>query len=68
MKSTLKFFSGNFIPETLDYSNANVLGRLRPAMKKNDRIIDWQTMSTSEIVNRIYAADGSPGARAQIQG
>ena len=38
-----KFQTAGFRPEPLDYSNADVRGRLRPPMKQVARRIDWKT-------------------------
>lgn len=35
LSSTENFFSGQFKPESLDYSNPKIKGRLRPAFKKS---------------------------------
>ncbi|MEY4768368.1 MAG: hypothetical protein RL637_1007 [Pseudomonadota bacterium] len=65
----LTFFqSPNFRPEPLDYSRADVKGRLRPSMKQTERTIDWQKHTTDEILARIRAADGSPGLLDEING
>jgi methionyl-tRNA formyltransferase len=36
-------------------------------MKKINRRIDWVNDNTQQIINKIYAGDGSPGANAIIQ-
>lgn len=57
-----------FRPETLDYRQPDVKGRLRPAMKQTDRHIDWQRDTTDTIVRKIRAADGSPGVLDEFYG
>ena len=65
----LTFFnSPSFKPEPLDYSNADVKGKLQPFMTQKDRVIDWQKDTTKEILRRIHAADGSPGVLDEIDG
>ena len=56
-----RFQDASFKPEPLDYSNPSVRGRLRPTMKQEDRRIDWSRDSTTTILDKINAADGSPG-------
>lgn len=41
--------------------------RTRPSMRRADRAFEW-SMSASEIVKRIRAADSSPGVRTEIEG
>ena len=55
----------SFTPEALDYANSDVIGRLRPAMRASDRQFSWSD-PTDEILRRIRAADGSPGAPTTI--
>jgi putative two-component system protein, hydrogenase maturation factor HypX/HoxX len=67
INSTYKFFSGSFVPEPLNYSDPAVKGRLEPAMKKKDRLIEWENDTTSVILRKILASDGAPGATAMIE-
>jgi putative two-component system hydrogenase maturation factor HypX/HoxX len=53
--------SVDFRPRPLDYSNANVRGVLRDTMRQPDRQIDWKRDSTAEVIQKIRAADTSPG-------
>ena len=55
----------SFSPEPLDYTKPDVFGRLRPAMRAADREFSWSE-PTDEILRRIRAADGSPGARTTL--
>ena len=55
----------SFTPEPLDYAKPDVIGRLRPAMRASDREFSWSD-PTDEILRRIRAADGSPGAATTI--
>jgi putative two-component system protein, hydrogenase maturation factor HypX/HoxX len=57
----------SFTPQPLDYTKPDVIGRLRPAMRAADRQFSWSD-SADEILRRIRAADGSPGARATLCG
>lgn len=45
-----------------------VAGTWRPLMRQSDRIIDWQRHTTEQVLNRIHAADGTPGVADQIAG
>lgn len=58
----------HFKPEPLDYGRPDIKGRLQPMMKQADRKIDWKKHSTTEILRRIRAADGSPGVLDEIFG
>ncbi len=59
---TLEHFQdANFKPEPLDYGKPDVHGKLMPNMTQADRRIDWQVDSTATILDKIHAADGSPG-------
>lgn len=56
-----------FVPRPLDYGRPGVRGRLRPTMRQVDRAFSWAD-PTSHVLRRIRAADGSPGARAELAG
>lgn len=56
-----KFQNPNFKPEPLDYHKPDVHGKLMPNMVQADRRINWQIDSTATILDKINAADGSPG-------
>jgi putative two-component system hydrogenase maturation factor HypX/HoxX len=55
----------DFVPQPLDPAGAP--GRLRPTMSQEDRAFSWSD-STSHILRRIRAADGSPGVRTELAG
>lgn len=55
-------------PVAAESLGAIARGRLRPAMKQDDRAIDWEAHSTLEVLRRIHAADGSPGVRDLLLG
>ena len=57
-----------FRPEPLDPARPDVRGRLRPAMRQDDRAIDWQRDDTASVLRRIRAADGVPGVRDELRG
>lgn len=49
-----RFSAGDYVPQRL-------AGSAHPLMPQVERRIDWQTMSTAEILARLQAADGQPG-------
>lgn len=63
-----RFQDTHFKPETLDYSKPDVRGELRLPMKQENRRIDWRVDSTATILDKIAAADGSPGVTDTIIG
>lgn len=58
----------NFQPQPLDEYNPAIKGGMRPYMKQDRRAIDWKRQTSAEIVQRIRAADGSPGVLDAIHG
>jgi putative two-component system hydrogenase maturation factor HypX/HoxX len=62
------FQTAGFVPQPLNYADANVRGQLRPSMKQVDRAIDWQQDTTASIVAKIRAADSSPGLLDKLFG
>jgi putative two-component system hydrogenase maturation factor HypX/HoxX len=67
LEAVAKFESHEFQPEPLAYK-AGVRGRLRPAMRQNDRAIDWGRDPTETIVRKIGAADSTPGVGDKLFG
>ena len=63
-----RFQDASFKPEPLDYSKSDVRGQLLPNMQQVDRRINWQVDSTATILDKICAADGSPGVLDVILG
>ncbi len=53
--------SGNFLPQ-------RVPGKAHPLMSQALRKIDWQSLSTAEILARLNAADGFPGVADSLFG
>ncbi len=60
--------TGKFTPETLDYSNPKVRGRLQPSLRQSDRAIGWQHDDSATVLRKIRSADGFPGLRDQLFG
>ena len=63
-----RFQSGNFKPQSLDYSRPEVRGRLHAPIKQADRAIDWQRDDTRTVLKKIHAADGFPGVLDTLYG
>ncbi|KLL11637.1 hydrogenase maturation protein [Protofrankia coriariae] len=58
-----------FVPTPLDSIPAHRLrGRLRPSTRADDRRIDWDTDTTSDVLRKVAASDGSPGAPCLLFG
>ena len=55
-------------PRPLDAAHPGVRGRLRPLMRQADRAIDWQADDTANVLRKIRASDGTPGAEDEILG
>ncbi|MCX4026454.1 hydrogenase maturation protein [Endozoicomonas sp. SM1973] len=55
-------------PEPLDYTKHDVKGNWQPLMKQNQRSIDWQQDSTTEILAKLRAAESFPGVKDLING
>ncbi|VUD61996.1 4-chlorobenzoyl coenzyme A dehalogenase-2 [Thalassocella blandensis] len=55
-------------PRKLDYNSSMVRGRERPLMKQDNRVIHWESMSTTQVLKRLRAADSRPGVRCLING
>ena len=62
-----RFADPGFVPEPLDYTRADVVGRLRPAARQCDRDFSWSE-PTEHVLRRIRAADGAPGVYTQLCG
>ncbi len=68
LEATEKFERGGFTPEPLDTSRADVRGQWRPAMRQEDRAIDWQRDDTAAVLRKIRCADGFPGVLDEVLG
>jgi putative two-component system protein, hydrogenase maturation factor HypX/HoxX len=63
-----RFEQGDFKPEPLDYSRADVKGAWRPAVRQVDRRIDWRSDTTDTVLRKIHSADSSPGVLDTLYG
>src|SRR5919197_4020770 len=63
-----RFEQGDFKPEPLDYSRADVKGTWRPAVRQVDRRIDWRSDTTDTVLRKIHSADSSPGVLDTLYG
>ncbi|MDD5330906.1 MAG: hydrogenase maturation protein [Sulfuricella sp.] len=68
LESVAKFGQGGFVPEPLDYGRPDVRGQWRPAMRQEDRAIDWQHDDTATVMRKIRCADGFPGVLDEVLG
>jgi putative two-component system hydrogenase maturation factor HypX/HoxX len=57
-----------YSPTPLDPRDPTVTGRALPAMRQEERAIDWSSDSTATVMRRIRAAEGSPGVLDTVQG
>lgn len=58
----------HFTPRPLDYSAPHVYGTLQDLMRQPERKIDWQNDSTQTVMQKLRAADTSPGVLDEING
>src|SRR5262245_52199320 len=65
LEAVEKVESGEFPPER---AARDVRGCLRPAMRQQDRTIDWSRDETETIVRKISAADSVPGVLDSVFG
>ena len=63
-----KIQDSNFQPTPISDNDPNIHGKLQPAMKQTEREIDWLLDSTETILDKINAADSSPGVKDVILG
>lgn len=57
--------AGTWTPRVLNEQDPDILGREQPLMRMPQRELSWE-MSSAEIIQRIHAADGVPGAPAHL--
>ncbi|MFD9336823.1 hydrogenase maturation protein [Streptomyces sp. NPDC060028] len=57
-----RFASGSHVPAP------QTAGRARPAMRQQDRRIDWATDGTERVLRMLRAADSRPGVRDELLG
>ncbi|MGH2762058.1 MAG: hydrogenase maturation protein [Thermoleophilaceae bacterium] len=57
-----------FVPRPLDYDDPSVTGRSRPAMKQEERAIDWSSDGTAAVLRKLRAAEGHPGVLDMVEG
>lgn len=57
--------AGTWTPRVLNEQDPDILGREQPLMRMPERQITWG-MSSADIIRRIHAADGVPGAPAHL--
>ncbi len=57
-----RFASGTYTPQP------QTTGHPRPAMRQEQRRIDWRTDSTARVLGALRAADSQPGVRDELLG
>lgn len=67
IRDVVEKFASDFVPTPLDYTQPNVIGRLKPNMKQADRTFSWHDC-TQFIKRTLDAADGQPGVLASLAG
>ncbi len=68
LEAVEKFAAGGFVPEPLDDARPDVRGQWRPAMRQEDRAIDWRNNDTATVLCKIRSADGFPGVLDEVLG
>ncbi|WP_347929801.1 hydrogenase maturation protein [Pseudomonas helvetica] len=67
IRDVVEKFASDFVPTPLDYTQPNVIGRLKPNMKQADRTFSWH--DCAQFIKRtLDAADGQPGVLASLAG
>lgn len=66
LEAVEKFAAGGFTPEPLD--PARLRGQWRPAMRQEDRAIDWRRDDSATVLRKIRSADGFPGVLDEVLG
>lgn len=60
-QALLDFENPNYQPKPLNYNDPNVVGTCNPLLRQPLRKIDWAVDNTHTIMQKIYAADTTPG-------
>ena len=68
LEAVEKFEAGGFVAEPLDDVRPGVRGQWRPAMRQEDRAIDWHDDDTATVLRKIRSADGFPGVLDEVLG
>jgi putative two-component system hydrogenase maturation factor HypX/HoxX len=67
LEAIVRFDSGTYRPQPLDYGQPDIEGRLERPMKQADRAIDWSA-STADVLRRLRCSDSTPGVLDTILG
>ena len=68
LRLTLERISRGESPQPLSLARPAPRGILRPAMRQQDRAIDWRADNTVTALRKIRAADGFPGVLDDVRG
>ena len=66
LEAVAKFEAGGFVPEPLDPSRLR--GQWRPAVRQEERAIDWLADDSATVLRKIRSADGFPGVLDEVLG
>src|SRR5574340_1451577 len=68
LEAVAKFEAGGMVPEPPEYGRPDVRGQWRPAVRQEDRAIDWRHDDTATVLRKIRSADGFPGVLDAVLG
>jgi len=68
LEAVARFDAGDKQPEPLLYDCPEISGRWRPAMRQEERTIDWKEDGADVVLRKIRSADGFPGVRDSLYG
>lgn len=68
LEAVARFDAGDKQPEPLQYDCPEISGRWRPAMRQDERTIDWKEDGADVVLRKIRSADGFPGVRDSLYG
>lgn len=67
-QALLDFENTAFTPKPLDYNNPNVKGTCNPLLRQPMRAINWDQDNTHTIIQKLFAADTTPGLLDHLLG
>ena len=68
LRLTLERIARGESPQPLSLARPAPRGILRPAMRQQDRAIDWRADNTVTVLRKIRSADGFPGVLDDVRG
>lgn len=67
-QALVDFQNAEFKPKPLNYDNSEVQGTCNPLIRQTERAINWSVDSTYTVMQKIYAADTTPGVLDHLLG